>query len=272
MLESPAQPVVCVIGFPIAGNPAQFCISRAFADLKLDWLCLSVQVSPEALQDALRGTEALHFVGLLVDPPHQQPAARWLLDRSDNGSKPPVGTPPPASRYDGMQLAHDQRWFGCNFLAAAIRERIQQHEQRVGTPLVASVALDDPATEVLADLATLGLPKPLGLPEPVSPPAPTLLLRTSRSPAPNERPVRRNPPANLITPPEAPFHPDSLLIELPHPDGLASTVGTNRPALPGGITAIDLAVDRLVIAINQWTGCEPNRELIAEAMEEYLEI
>ena len=66
-MEGIIEPVVLVLGHPIAGNPAQFALERAFDSLDLRWRVLSCDVPPERLNEAITGAEVLGFRGLLLD-------------------------------------------------------------------------------------------------------------------------------------------------------------------------------------------------------------
>lgn len=75
MTDLAIQPVVCVLGYPIAGNPMQFAIERALSAADLDWRFLSLDVSAERLPAAIAGIEALGFVGASIATPHGSLAA-----------------------------------------------------------------------------------------------------------------------------------------------------------------------------------------------------
>src|SRR5687768_2016194 len=68
------------MGQPIAGNPTQFMMERAFESEGLDWRYLSLEVSPEKLGDAIRGIKALGFRGGNLTIPHKV-AVVPLLDK-----------------------------------------------------------------------------------------------------------------------------------------------------------------------------------------------
>lgn len=74
------QEIVCCIGHPVAGNPSQFILERAFAALGLEWRYLTLDVSPEQLVDAVRGMRAMGFRGSSVQMPHRV-AVLPLVDR-----------------------------------------------------------------------------------------------------------------------------------------------------------------------------------------------
>lgn len=72
--------IVCCFGQPVAGNPTQFMMEKAFADAGLDWRYLSLEVPPESLADAVRGLRAMGFRGGNLTIPHKV-AVIPLLDR-----------------------------------------------------------------------------------------------------------------------------------------------------------------------------------------------
>jgi shikimate dehydrogenase len=72
------QEIVCCLGQPVAGNPTQFMMERAFAAAGLDWRYLTLEVPPERLVDAVRGLRGLGFRGANVTLPHQVAAAALL--------------------------------------------------------------------------------------------------------------------------------------------------------------------------------------------------
>ena len=66
-MDGITESVVLVLGYPIAGNPAQFALERSFHSLDLDWRVLSCEVSPQQIDQAVDGADVLGFRGLLLD-------------------------------------------------------------------------------------------------------------------------------------------------------------------------------------------------------------
>jgi len=66
-MDGITEPVVLILGHPIAGNPSQFALERAFDSMQLQWRVLSCDVSPERIGAAIVGAEVLGFRGLLLD-------------------------------------------------------------------------------------------------------------------------------------------------------------------------------------------------------------
>ncbi|MGD9127789.1 MAG: shikimate dehydrogenase [Planctomycetia bacterium] len=80
MSSSSLQPVLALLGYPIEGNPTQYITEKAFRDYNLDWRYLTLEVSPENLEDAVRGMRAMGFAGGNITPPHERPIVE-ILDR-----------------------------------------------------------------------------------------------------------------------------------------------------------------------------------------------
>lgn len=65
------QPIVSCMGQPVAGNPTQFMIERAFRAAGLDWRYLTLEVAPDGLADAIRGMRVMGFRGGNFTIPHK---------------------------------------------------------------------------------------------------------------------------------------------------------------------------------------------------------
>src|SRR5262245_17887342 len=65
------QEVVCCLGQPVAGNPTQYMMEKAFAAAGLDWKYLTCEVPPENLADAVKGLRSLGFKGANFTIPHK---------------------------------------------------------------------------------------------------------------------------------------------------------------------------------------------------------
>ena len=78
------QEIVAVFGQPVAGNPTQFMMERAFAQAGLDWRYLTLEVAPQQLGDALRGVRAMGFRGCNLTKPHKVAAVELLDSLGEN--------------------------------------------------------------------------------------------------------------------------------------------------------------------------------------------
>jgi shikimate dehydrogenase len=81
-VTSPAvQPILALLASPVGGNPTQYAVEKAFAAMNLDWRFLSLEVSPEGLADAVKGMRAMGFRGGAIANPHRR-AVLPLLDEA----------------------------------------------------------------------------------------------------------------------------------------------------------------------------------------------
>lgn len=71
MTHESLQEIVCCMGQPVAGNPSQFMMERAFAAAGLDWRYLTLEVSAEDLPAAVAGMKAMGFRGGNFTIPHK---------------------------------------------------------------------------------------------------------------------------------------------------------------------------------------------------------
>jgi len=76
--SAPVQPVLALLGHPVAGNPTQYMIEKAFQHHELDWEYLSMDVPPEDLGDAVRGMRSMGFHGGNCVDPHKQAVIQYL--------------------------------------------------------------------------------------------------------------------------------------------------------------------------------------------------
>ncbi len=84
------EPLIAVIGHPIAGNPTQFAIECALKSLELDYRVLSFDVPAENLAAAINGLEVLGFRGVLVDQTLASDVAQWWQEKTENET---IGAP-----------------------------------------------------------------------------------------------------------------------------------------------------------------------------------
>ncbi len=83
MADKSIQEIVCVFGQPVAGNPTQYIMEKAFAKAGLDWRYLTLEVAPLDLADAIRGLRAMGFRGCNLTIPHKVAVLRHLNRLSD---------------------------------------------------------------------------------------------------------------------------------------------------------------------------------------------
>jgi shikimate dehydrogenase len=79
------QEVVAVFGQPVAGNPTQYMMEKAFAQVGLDWRYLTLEIAPDDLADAIRGMRAMGFRGCNLTVPHKVEVLKYL-DRTSEAA------------------------------------------------------------------------------------------------------------------------------------------------------------------------------------------
>lgn len=80
-MEGTTEPILAILGHPIAGNPSQFAIERALKEMDLDWRVLSFDVAESDVAAALDGFDVLGIRGVLVDVSVSRAASEWYRQR-----------------------------------------------------------------------------------------------------------------------------------------------------------------------------------------------
>jgi hypothetical protein len=80
------QPMVACLGYPVAGDPTQFVMSRIAREAGLDWRFFTSEVEPEYFETAFRGVQALGMAGVSILEPFQQAAVPFLKSLSSEAS------------------------------------------------------------------------------------------------------------------------------------------------------------------------------------------
>ena len=78
MSSPAVQPLLALLASHVGGNPTQYMFERAFAHHDLDWRYLTFEIEPESLGDAVRGLRALGFRGAHCADPYKQAVLPWL--------------------------------------------------------------------------------------------------------------------------------------------------------------------------------------------------
>ncbi len=86
MTHPAIQEIVAVFGQPVAGNPTQYMMEKAFAQLGLDWRYLTLEVAPQDLGDAIRGMRAMGFRGCNLTIPHKVEVIQHLDQTSESAT------------------------------------------------------------------------------------------------------------------------------------------------------------------------------------------
>ena len=71
------------MGDPVAGNPTQYMLEKAFSVANLDWRFLTFEVTAADFELALNGARVFDFRGIMLAPPHRGEVHRLLESVTD---------------------------------------------------------------------------------------------------------------------------------------------------------------------------------------------
>lgn len=282
MVNHALQEICCCFGQPVAGNPTQYMMEKAFAEAGLDWRYLTLEVSPEALGDAVRGLRAMGFRGGNLTIPHKV-AVIQFLDRLT-----------PAAELMGAVntiLREDDQLIGENTDGKGFVESLRGLADPAGKRVVL-LGAGGAARAIAVELALAGAGEI------------TVVNRTSQ---------RGQDLVNLLN--DKTSTPSSLVVwqgtyQVPAETDVlinATSIGLNDPdaRVPVGFAAapptmvvadvvfnpprtrflaeagehgcptldgLGMIVNQGAIALRLWSGVEPNRAVMREAVEEFLEL
>lgn len=247
-MDGTTEPVVAVVGHPIAGNPSQFALERALKALELEWRVLSFDVAPDRLTTALDGGDALGLRGLLIDTNIADLASDWYRQID-----------PDAEDIDCLYRDPDGRLTGCNAEGDWISHRIASHRQSLGRELQNCIWLGerneklDPRDEACSFSEFTTLPDPDLVAE-----ADLIFIAAIEDDAADFE-IEDWPQGDATT----------LIVDLTrgHP-GLRRIAGLGFPI----VSAEQRRIGMLAAAFKRWTGTEPPSDVIRDAIEEYLAV
>ena len=253
-MDGTTEPVVAVIGHPIAGNPAQFAIERALLSMKLPWRVMSFNVPPDRVATALDGLETLAFRGVLVDPSLTEAATEWYRSRESSESETsPIGCLyRPAEKKD--------RFIGSSPTTEWLAGRIEKHFADRGRQIENAIWLGDAAALFPVDVVTFSAAskrKKVSNPDAVA--ACDLVVVSDRDGKPinlNVDDWPRNDSSKLIVDLTS-GHPEQAKIR---------ELGYSL------LSADAIRMGMISHAMRQWTGDIPSDEVLQEAIEEYLAV
>ena len=253
-MDSNTEPLIAVIGYPIADNPAEFALDRAFAAMGLDWRVISFEIPSGRLGAALDGTVALGFHGVLIDQGLSELAARWFRQRYHSSQTQDLPAHVDCFSRSDLAAAEGAAAPGVDDLRETwLKERVRSHFGSRGRR---------PAR--LLRLPTRASDQPLPFAESLSP------IRYRRCPEPEQLAE-----ADIIVV-EAPLTREQAALVWPADD--ASTLVIEladdavTPAARFGyrvITTDAIRAGVLCQAVRRWTGRDADAEIICDAIEEY---
>jgi shikimate dehydrogenase len=117
----------CLIGDPVVHSLSPRMFSAAFSKIKIDYAYMAFRVRPKDLLAAIRGLQALEFVGCNVTMPHKIAVVKHM-DRLEGAARL-IGSVNVVAYVNGELIGHNTD--GSGVLAALDLERVEINKRRV---------------------------------------------------------------------------------------------------------------------------------------------
>lgn len=273
------------MGDPVAGNPTQYMLEKAFAVANLDWRFLTFEVSAVDFEMALKGARIFEFRGIMLAPPHRGEVHRYLESVSE------------AARLSGQVNClqqHNGGLQGVNTEGIALRRLAEPHATMKGLHAMI-LGAGRTAKSVAAELALAGAAslelvcveptQAVPLVESLQNDPQTAAIECRVTPWPKNGEIAVGGDVRLLlnaTPvgrydgkAALPLKVDALPAELLACDMTFNPPNTRwmRDARQRGLKTVDgltFLVESAAVAFELWTGQKPDREAMREAVEEFL--
>ena len=283
MSTHPQQDVCCLLGDPVAGNPTQYMLEQAFNAAHLDWRFLTFEVPAVDFEGALRGVRVFGFRGVMLAPPHRDRVLPYLEE---------VGEAARISGQVNCVSQTDGRLRGYNTEGRALRHLLEQHGPLTGAK-VTLLGAGQVARAIAAELASVDVEDIAFVsqrPDEAQQFADRLRERTALSECrvipwePGKPPVIEEGCRVLInaTPLGKIDGKGELNVSLDNlrERSTVADVVINPPITPllrqaeqHGCATVDgltLLIEQAALAFEIWTGASANRNVMREAVEEFL--
>ena len=247
-MDGTTEPVVAVIGHPIAGNPSQFAFERALAAMRLDWRVISFDVAPEAISAALDGAQVLGLRGILLDSNVSDAAALWCRQRQGE-----------IDRIDCLYRDSDGQFLGCNQQRAWVDKKIVEHQESLGRDLSGCLWLGDQVDSSRIEAVLFSNPPIATAPQLDEIVAADVVVIADVGGEPVTLEVDDWPPGKKST----------LVVDLTdgHPDiDRIQSLGYQV------LTLEQRRIGTLRRCLKRWTGVDSSADVIHDAVEEYLAV
>ncbi len=240
-MEGTTEPIVAVIGHPIAGNPSQFALERSLHEMNLDWRVLSLDVQPDDVAVALEGFLVTGIVGVLIDPSVAAAAVAWCAEKLSLE----------ADHIDCLHRDDEKSFIASDERILWLQEQLEEHggENRIrlgeidGSSALVELAGDAAATP--PDIETINS-------------ADQIFLAGSD-----------DEPVDLDVDDWPENDGKTLVIDLTDGHPQAARLQEMGYRL---LSAMDFRIGTLQRCLKSWTGETPSSDVIHDAIEEYLAV
>ncbi len=276
------QPILVLLSQSAAGNPSQYMVEQTFQRHELDWRYLSVEVTEEALEDAVGGIRAMGFAGGNCVRPHSHHIGPFLDRLGPTAER--VGVVNLIRRDEEGLVGENTEGKGLLQAVEALRESPIRRVLLFGSgDLGRAVALElagAGAEEVVIvsrteeraqslvqlldahfDVSSRWVPWEGAdeLPEEID-------LLVNATPVGTEA-VEGVPPFDWQS-----LSPDATVVDANLKDTIPSLLKTAAKRELATVNGLDIFVEQAAINFRLWTETDPERTVMREAVEEYLEL
>jgi shikimate dehydrogenase len=274
------QEVCTLFGQPVAGNPTQYMMEKAFAHHGLEWRYLTLEVTPEDLADAVRGMRAMGFRGGNITRPHKVSVAPWLDRLSDAAAM--MGAVNCIVREDRQLVGENTDGKGFMRSLAGLTDPAGKRIVLFGSGGAARAIGIELALAGAAGITVINRSPERGqelvdLLTSKTPAAATLVVWQGDYAVPGDVEIIVNATSIGMNDPDArvPVDFSGAAKNIVVADVVASPPDTRflAEARGHGATTLDglgMIVNQAAIAFELWTGIEPDTQVMRDAVEEFL--
>ena len=283
MSRHPQLDVCCLMGDPVAGNPTQYMLEKAFSAASLDWRFLTFEVSGVDFEGALRGARIFGFRGIMLAPPHRG-HVHSLLEQVTEAARI-SGQVNCIQQRDGKLCGHNTEGQALRRLAEGMMSLAGASAVILGAGRLARSVAAELALAGIGDVTFVCIDPDQAIPFVESLQAHTSLTKCHVVPWPekgaievtggrclliNATPIGRNDSEARL-----PIDVDLLQEGMVAADFVYNPPSTHwvRAARKRGIGVVDglrLLVEQAAVAFEIWTGQTADREAMRDAVEEFL--
>jgi shikimate dehydrogenase len=279
---SQLQQICACLGQPVAGNPTQYMMERAFAHHGLDWRYLTLEVPPEHLGDAIRGLRALGFRGGNITKPHKCEVIQFLDGTSEAAGL--MGAVNCINREGDKLIGENTDGKGFVQSLHSVTDPAGKRVVILGAggaarAIAVEIALAGAAAITIVNRSPQRGQELVDVVKDKLKVESTLTVWEEDYDVPEGTDVLINATSIGLFDPEArvPINTESLKPPLIVADVIFNPPETRllRDAKERGCTPLDglgMLVNQAVIGFTIWTGIEPEPSVMREALEEFLEI
>jgi len=276
------QPILVLLSQSAAGNPSQYMVEQTFQRHELDWRYLSVEVTEEALEDAVRGIRAMGFAGANCVRPHSRHIGPFLDRLGATAER--VGAVNLVRRDEEALVGENTEGKGLLQAVEALRESPVRRALLFGSgDLGRAAALElagAGAEEIVVVSRTEERAQALvqllddhyeissrWLPwDDVDQLPKEIDLLVNATPVGTET-VEGSPPFDWEL-----LSPDATVVDANLKETLPSLLHLAAERELATVNGLDIFIEQAAIDFRLWTETDPERTVMREAVEEYLEL